>query len=81
MPTILRTSGFRVYHYSHEPNEPPHVHVDKDGKSAKFWLNPLQLSWNAGYSATELRQMRILLLEHRNLLMERWNGYFGTQSG
>ncbi|NBQ21312.1 MAG: DUF4160 domain-containing protein [Synechococcaceae bacterium WB6_3B_236] len=29
MPTILR-SGHRVYCYSHEPNEPPHVHIDRD---------------------------------------------------
>ena len=29
MPTIHRQNGFRFYFYSHEPNEPPHVHVDK----------------------------------------------------
>jgi hypothetical protein len=31
MPTILRVDGFRVYFWSHEPNEPPHVHLDKGG--------------------------------------------------
>jgi len=31
MPTILRVDGFRVYFYSHEPGEPPHVHVDRTG--------------------------------------------------
>jgi Protein of unknown function (DUF2442)/Domain of unknown function (DUF4160) len=29
-----------VYFYSHEPNEPAHVHVDRDDQSAKFWLKP-----------------------------------------
>jgi hypothetical protein len=29
MPTIFRLDGYRFYFYSHEPNEPPHVHVDK----------------------------------------------------
>ena len=29
MPTVLRVRGFRFYFYSHEPNEPPHVHVDR----------------------------------------------------
>ncbi len=35
MPTILRTGPYRLYFYSHEPNEPPHIHVDRDDQSAK----------------------------------------------
>jgi hypothetical protein len=38
MPTVLRHQGYRFYFYSHEPNEPPHIHVDQGDKSAKFWL-------------------------------------------
>ena len=38
MPTVLRIQGFRVYFWSHEPNEPPQVHLDKAGASAKVWL-------------------------------------------
>jgi hypothetical protein len=38
MPTVLRISGYRLYFYSHEPNEPPHIHIDKGGSSAKLWL-------------------------------------------
>ena len=30
MPTVLRLIAFRFYFYSHEPNEPPHIHVDRD---------------------------------------------------
>ena len=29
-PAVLRTGPFRFYFHSHEPNEPPHVHVDRD---------------------------------------------------
>ena len=36
MPTVLRWKGYRFYFHSHEPNEPPHIHVDKGGASAKF---------------------------------------------
>jgi len=36
MPTVLRSGPYRFYFYSHEPNEPPHVHVDRDDQSAKF---------------------------------------------
>ena len=36
MPTILRIEGYRFYFYSHEPNELPHVHVDKAGSTMKI---------------------------------------------
>ena len=36
MPTVLRIGPYRIYFWSHEPNEPPHVHVDRDANSAKF---------------------------------------------
>jgi hypothetical protein len=39
-----------VYFHSHEPNEPPHVHVDRDDQSAKFWLAPVALARNLGFS-------------------------------
>ncbi|HEU4826354.1 MAG TPA: DUF4160 domain-containing protein [Dongiaceae bacterium] len=50
-----REQGYRFYFYSHEPNEPSHVHVDKGSSSAKFWLDPVRLSRNHGFSAPELR--------------------------
>lgn len=46
MPTILIYRGYRFYFYSHEPNEPAHIHVDKDNLSAKFWLSPVFLARN-----------------------------------
>ena len=45
MPTVLRSGPYRFYFYSHEPNEPPHIHVDRDDLSAKFWLSPS--NWRA----------------------------------
>lgn len=50
MPNILRWRGFRFYFYSHEPGEPPHIHVDKEGCSAKFWLEPVELAKNRGFT-------------------------------
>jgi hypothetical protein len=51
MPTVLRLGGYRFYFYSHEPNEPPHMHVDRGGSSAKFWLENVTLARNMGFSA------------------------------
>jgi hypothetical protein len=32
----LRVRDYRFYFYSHESSEPPHVHVDRSGSTAKF---------------------------------------------
>ena len=78
MPTVLRSGPYRLYFYSHEPNEPPHVHVDRDDLSAKFWLNPVSLGRNFGFNARELRQIERIVTENETTLLEAWNGYFGT---
>jgi hypothetical protein len=52
MPTVLRIEGFRLYFYSHEPNEPAHVHVDRGEASAKVWLEPVALARNLGFRAS-----------------------------
>ena len=76
MPTILRKGPYRVYFYSHEPNEPPHVHIDRDKLSAKFWLNPVGLARNFGFAAKELRRLQLLVEEYQTEFLEAWNGYF-----
>jgi len=30
MPTVLRKGPYRVYFFSHDMTEPPHVHVDRE---------------------------------------------------
>jgi hypothetical protein len=37
-----------------EPNEPPHVHLDNSGASAKVWLEPVALASNVGFPARDL---------------------------
>ncbi len=78
MPTVLRTQGFRLYFWSREPNEPPHVHVDRAGASAKVWLQPVVLAGNAGYPARELGVILALVRERQPELLEAWHEFFGT---
>jgi hypothetical protein len=80
MPTVLRTGPYRVYFYSHEPNEPPHVHVDRDDLSAKFWLAPVSVARNFGFNARELRLIERIITESEEELLEDWNGYFSIGS-
>ncbi len=77
MPTVLRIEGFRFYFYSHEPNEPPHIHIDRGEASAKVWLEPVALARNLGFRPRELTGILALVREHRVLLLEAWHGYFG----
>ena len=56
MPTVLRIGAYRFYFYSHEIHEPPHIHIDRDNLSAKFWLEPVALAKNIGFRGKELRK-------------------------
>ena len=81
MPTVLRFGPYRVYFFSHEPNEPPRVHVvhvDRDDSSAKFWLVPVELVRNLGFSRREIAELERLIMQNQPLLLEAWNEYFGT---
>jgi hypothetical protein len=81
MPTILRPGPYRVYFVSHDiANEPPHVHVDRDDLSAKFWLNRVALARNLGFSPRELRSVERLIMEHQEELWEAWNVNFRRQA-
>jgi hypothetical protein len=80
MPTVLRLGPYRFYFYSHEPNEPPHVHIDRDRESAKFWLEPVGLARNLGFYAKELRKLQKLVEKHQDMLLEAWYGRFGNSS-
>lgn len=57
MPTVLREGPYRFYFYSHDLEEPPHVHVDRDDMTAKFWLEPVGLARNIGFKPHELRRL------------------------
>jgi Domain of unknown function (DUF4160) len=79
MPTVLRSGPYRFYFYSHEPNEPPHVHVDRDDLTAKFWLEPVGLSRMIGFTPKELRRLRKLVIQHQAALLESWHEHLDAE--
>jgi len=81
MPAVLRIGPYRFYFYSHETTEPPHIHVDRDDLSAKFWLLPVALAHNFGFGGVELRRIQSIVVEHQTELVEKWYGYFRPRSG
>ncbi len=80
MPTIFTAGPYRFYFYSHEPHEPPHIHVQQDECVAKVWLTPVTLAANYGFTARELNGIVKQVKENRDLLLEAWHGYFGRTS-
>jgi hypothetical protein len=77
MPTVQRIGAFRLYFYSHEPNEPPHIHVDRGDATIKIWLGELVVAKSRGFRAHEIRGIVAMVDEQRNRLLEAWNEYFG----
>lgn len=80
MPTVSRSGPYRFFFYSNDSSEPPHIHVDRDDLSAKFWLDPVQLAKNLGFRDHELNKIQSLVVEQRTLLLEAWNEFFSSGS-
>ncbi|MBI4202121.1 MAG: DUF2442 domain-containing protein [Chloroflexi bacterium] len=68
MPTALRVQGYRFYFFASDGPEPAHVHVERESKRAKFWLNPVSLANNNGFTDVELWHIRRIVEEHRSVL-------------
>lgn len=76
MPTLLVFEGFRFFFYSRETNEPPHVHVEKGGGEAKFWLQPVSLDWSARLKPRELSRAEDIVVRNRERFLKAWYAYF-----
>ncbi len=81
MPTVLRVGPYRFHFYTREPGEPPHIHVERDDKEAKFWLQPLALARNYGFAPHEINELTNLVRIHQEILMQKWNECHGTKQG
>jgi len=79
MPTVFRVGPFRFFFYAGDRNEPEHIHVERDDKIAKFWLDPVRLQSSGGLSRLEVSTIRKIIIEHHSKLLEVWHEYFGSQ--
>jgi hypothetical protein len=78
MPTVLRVGAFRLFFFSNEGNEPPHIHVECGDAYAKFWLEPGVTCADAvGFSARDLKTAERMVDEHRDRCLTAWKEHFG----
>ena len=64
--------------FSSDHNEPPHVHVKRDGAIAKYWLEPVSLAKNRGFTQAALRKIAKLVAQYQQPIVEAWHDYFGA---
>ena len=76
-PTVLQSGPYRLFFFSSDRGEPVHIHVARDRRAAKFWVAPLRLAYNHGFSTAELAKVAALVRDHEADIEEAWNEYFG----
>jgi len=76
MPTVLRNGPYRFFFYSGDRDEPPHVHIQRDDDTAKFWLDPVRLYNSGGFSRSEINWIQKLVEGNQEDLIRSWDEYF-----
>jgi len=79
MPTIREIEGpYRLFFFSFDCGEPKHVHVQRERKVCKYWMEPVTLAGNHGFSPVELNAIRQLLIVNCTKILEAWNEHCGV---
>ena len=74
MVTVLyrQRHGYDVRIYTKD-HPPAHAHVWKGAKELQIDLMTFEVSNNRGYNMREVRQIRKLVIENQDLLLEIWH--------
>ncbi len=73
MPVVLRANGFKFFFYEADvANEPPHVHVGKEGNEAKFWLDPVRAAREGRFRKSDLRDIEHIIDDNLEFLLSAW---------
>ena len=82
MPTVNGILGpYRFFFYSFDCNEPIHIHVQRDRMICKFWIKPVAVARNQGFSAKELNTIRKIITKNSDRIMRAWHEHCGTNTG
>ncbi|WP_407650146.1 DUF4160 domain-containing protein [Aequorivita echinoideorum] len=68
-------NGFRFYFYSND-HLPKHIHIEKENKTAKYNLEPIELVKSRKFTTAEISKIRILVEENLELFKNKWDEYF-----
>ena len=72
MPVVLRAKGYKFWFYEADLDEPPHVPVGREGREAKFWLQPVEAARAGRFKRVELREIEHLIADNHDFLLSAW---------
>lgn len=72
MPVVLRLKGYKFWFYEADLDEPPHVHAGKQGREAKYWLNPIAPARVHGFRPQELSEIEHIIADHKGEILDAW---------
>ena len=72
MPVILRVRGYRFWFYGADLDEPPHVHVGKEDREAKFWLAPVRMTRAGRFKPVDLAEIERIIKDNLDFLLIAW---------
>lgn len=75
MPTILISKGYRFFFYIND-HTPPHIQIEKNRSTAKFFLKNAELAKSKRFNAKELSEIRNITLENLELFKTKWDERF-----
>lgn len=78
MPKVFEWKGWRFEFYSLDRHEPPHIHIRKDRKETKIWLERVEIARNKRCTEQELNALLDVVRLHRLTFLEKWHGHFGN---
>lgn len=78
MPKVFEWRGWRFEFYSLDRDEPRHVHIRKDRKETKIWLNSLNVARNKRCTEKELSDLLRIVGENQQEFLEKWHEHFGN---
>jgi len=80
VPTLLLEGGYAFRFRSNDGPEPPHVHVEGNGGSAKMWLIPtVQMGAVRGYNRQQRAEIVRKTEVHRDEWIAAWHRHFGAR--
>ena len=76
MPNVGKIGPYRLFFYSSNGVEPIHVHVERDDRVAKVWINPVRLQSSGGFGRSEMRDILSVVQENTEIIERMWHEYF-----
>lgn len=72
MPVVLRVKGYKFWFYEADLDEPPHIHIGKENREAKYWLDPIRMARSGRFKPIELGEMERIIGQHQRFLLSVW---------